>query len=343
MSASLEFVAHLLGEAAVEEGRCIPVLLDGQPVTLGVACEEAGEVAARRRTPLVLVATSCGPVELPDGLAVVRVDGDPLGLAAADLSVSLGGEAHVDHAGLSPASAAELTRRFLSLLPASAAARPPVSAGNLTDCVPFALDAPYEIEAVLEAILDGTEGLVELRAGEAPEVVIGLGRLNGIGIGVVASRAGWNAGRLTSQGCRKVARVVGLCGRLHRPVLFLVDSAGLASAATDEQADLERLAHSLITVHSAVVPKLVLILGRAYGLAATMLAAVGARADYVGAWPRASLAMSAPGDETEVAQASVMRAARSGDVLDVIEPDRTRDVLIDVIGLMRGERTYNRG
>lgn len=193
MSEALELAAHLLGDVTVEAGRPLLGLVDGRPVTVAVACDDAAAVAARRGTPLVLIDGDCGPVRLPGGQAVVRVDGSPLGLAAADLSVGLGDAALVDHPGLSPAAGAELTRRFLSLLPATGAAHPPAGVRRLTERVPLALDGRYEVEAVLDGILDGGEGWIELRRGVAPEVVTGLGRLGGIGIGIVASRAAVDA------------------------------------------------------------------------------------------------------------------------------------------------------
>ena len=91
--------------------------------------------------------------------------------------------------------------------------------------------------------------------------------------------------------------------------------------------------------------KVAVVTGRAVGLAATVMCAVGARADAVVPWPRAHFALAAdppltPGSDA-AGLAAVERAAREGDVVDVIPPDDTRHRVVELLELLRGQRDYS--
>ena len=90
--------------------------------------------------------------------------------------------------------------------------------------------------------------------------------------------------------------------------------------------------------------KIVVVTGRAIGLGATVMGAVGARADVVLPWPRAAFALADPiatnGTGATTRAASAMRAAVAGDLMDVISPDDTRQKIIEMLELLRGPSEY---
>jgi len=281
---------------------------------------------------------------------VVVAAASPWAVAGADLGLLVGERGPSDHAGLDEAGAADLVRRFLylsvGLQPSldEAPTEPPRPGPSLIELVPFAIDGAYDAEAVLAAVVDGGRW-VELAAGAAPEVLTAVARLGGRPVGVTVSNPAHDGGRLTPAGCARVERLLDWCERGGRPWVSLVDSAGVAAAPTGpDAAGQEILRRAAARARSAEVTKLAVVVGRAVGLAATVLGAVGARADLVLPWPRAQLSLTPPPpgfDPAEAARlAAADRAATEGDLLDVIHPDETRARLIELLDLVRGRREY---
>ncbi len=369
----------------------LPVLIAGSPATLsvgatGLVTERAYRLAAQRATPLITIRTADPssppplllgtPAELTWSLElaglVPRVvlaippltEAMTLELASADLSLVLQVDeapaqliAQADHT-VSPSRAASLLREFLTLLPRSADHGPlrtepnPPSEADLLQLVPFEIDGAYSMDEVVSSLLDAGHWL-PLRTASAPEVLTALGRLDGHPVGLVASRPALDNGRLTAAGCGKVARHVKLCDAFHLPIIFLVDTEGIAASGDDGRPTLEIVEAAINATFTATIPKATVIVGRAYGLGALIMAAVAGRADYVAAWPRAELALLAPSEvatssggpppDDHHQQAAVRRAARSGAILDVIHPAATRSSLASMLELLRGEKRYNRG
>ncbi|MEZ5266899.1 MAG: carboxyl transferase domain-containing protein [Acidimicrobiales bacterium] len=349
----------------------------GVPVTVATdltAAVPALATAARRATPLLIVtAPGEGPTAAPPlavghrpapWVPVVAVGRSPWAVVGADLSILLDADGPADHTDQDPAMAAGLVRRFLGLLrPAAAsptAASPagaspagaaPARSASLTELVPFVPDAPYDIAAVLDAIVDAP-GMLPL--GERGAVLGGLARLGGRTVVVVASDAAHAGGRLDPSALRTVARLTELAASADLPIVSLVDSAGLlpAAAALD---DVTTLLGTLGSVWASPATQVTVVLGRAHGAAATVLGAVGARADIVVAWPRPPSPAPTPPAPTRrarprrpdpagstadpvdpVERASAWAAARDGALLDIIAPDETRARLIEALDVLRG-------
>ncbi len=357
----------------------------GRPVTVAQALTaEARAVAAQRGTPLLVVVGPPGPADRSapgapgaTGGAVVRpwpvvvAASSPWALTGADLGLLVGDAGPADHDELDEAAAADLVRRFLDLCsdslpegqphdPAPPAADDQagrdkagsdqagsidaLAGPSLIDVVPFAIDGAYDPRAVLAAVVDGGRW-VELAAGAAPEVLTAVARLGGRSVGLTVSCPDGNGGRLTPAGCARVERLLDWCERGGRPWVSLVDTAGVAIPA--QAASRETLRRAAARARRAEVTKLAVVVGRAVGLGATVLGAVGARADLVLPWPRAQLSLTPPPPDlppVEIARlAAALRAATEGDLLDVIHPDETRARLIEALELLRGRRAYGTG
>lgn len=162
----------------------------------------------------------------------------------------------------------------------------------MTAVVPFGLDECYDLGAVLDAVFDGGAGRVDFGAPDGQdEVVTALARLDGVTVGVVQPRrapAGSDRPWRVSP-----YRPACVCACRYLPLVFVVDSIALAAECFAGLVELSALRQTLAT--ATVVPaaplKPVVISGRAQGLAATLVGAVVARADYVAAWPRAQIAL----------------------------------------------------
>lgn len=326
-------------------------VLDGRPLTVTARLSaRALAVAAERGTPLLVVdpdREAPGPgVAITGGPGrarpwpVVVLAASPWAVAGADLGLLVGERGPADADGLDEAAAAEVVRRFLDRSADGPPAEPDRSR-SLIDVVPWPIDEPWPAEEVLAALVDGG-GWVELAAGAADEVLTVAARLGGRSVGVAVSRPGADGGRLGPDGWARVERLVEWCERGGRPFVSLVDSAGIVGP--DTAVDLDLLRRVAARVRRAEVTKLAVVVGRAVGLAATILGPVGARADLVVAWPRARFALAPPPPGLDPGEAdrlaSVDRAATEGDLLDVIHPDRTRAVLVELLDLVRGRREH---
>ncbi|MEZ5410869.1 MAG: carboxyl transferase domain-containing protein [Acidimicrobiales bacterium] len=272
---------------------------------------------------------------------VVVAASSPWAVAGADCGLLVGEQGPADRSGLDEPAAADLIRRFLDLSVGERPVEPAPAGPSLIEIVPFAVDAAYDPEAVLAAVVDGGRW-VELAAGAAPEVLTVVARIGGRPVGVTMSRPAGNGGLLTPAGCARVERLLDWCERGGRPWVSLVDTAGVETGA--DAISQEALRRAAARARSAEVTKLAVVVGRAVGLAATVLGAVGARADLVLPWPRARLSLTPPPPDLDPAEAGRLaaadRAATEGDLLDVIHPDETRARLIELLDLVRGRREY---
>lgn len=343
--------------------------VDGGPVSIVVppadgasrlaALTAALEVAARRHSPLVVLdphpaGTERSGVPLPLAVRpggagrwvpVVAVGVDPWAVAGADLGVLIGTGGPFARRTASVPEAAALARRFLAgLRPGLVAPVEPVVRTPLTELVPFETGAAYAMAPVLDAIVDAP-GLLALDDDAGLGIRTGTARLGGRAVGVLAADPATEAGRLGVAACRAIVRLAELCTAAHLPLLSFVDSAGLRAEPIGDE-----LLRTLRTMWAAPMPKVVVVTGRAEGAAAALLGAVGVRADFVAAWPRARFAgpEADPGPDGSDGPggrdaASVWAAALDGALLDVIAPAETRRRLVEVLDVYRGAERFDHG
>ncbi len=344
-------VLHALGLRSIDDPRSVPLAsISGRSVSVSMAWSaEAAELAARRATALLVVSGHNGSFIPPDPLdhvdrrglwPLVVVTDSPDQAAVADFGILVAPEGGADHAKIDESAAADLVARFLDVtFPAQAAE--PASSQSLLDIVPFPIDSPYDPAELLLALVDGPDW-IELDADGSPEVMTVAARIGGQPVGIAASNPGLAAGRLSPDGCARVDRLRSWCSRGCRPLVSLVDTAGVDPLGTvDDVVALRRAASGM---RGATMAKIVVVTGRAIGLGATVMGAVGARADVVLPWPRAAFALADPiaahGTGATARAASAMRAAEAGDLTDVIHPDDTRQKIIEMLALLRGPSEY---
>lgn len=163
--------------------------------------------------------------------------------------------------------------------------------GDLVDIVPADVKKPYDMHQVIGRVVDAGS-FMETKAGFAPNLITGFGRLNGLAVGIIANQPKVMAGSLTVKASDKSARFIRFCDCFNIPLVFLVDIPGYMPGIDQEHAGI--IHHGAKVVYAfceATVPKISLLLRKAYG--GGILAMGGYKdlgADLVMAWPNAQVA-----------------------------------------------------
>ena len=297
-----------------------------------------------------------------------EVDFETLGGARAHASVS--GVAHL--VGADEDESLALTRRLLGYLPANNAELPPrLPSSDPAERADPALDAlvpvedtqAYDIRQALTRILD-LDTFFEIHASFAPNAVVGLARLYGQVVGVVANQPAWLAGVLDIDASDKIARFVRFCDAFNIPLLTFVDCPGFMPGTVQEHGGIIRHGAKIVYAYSeATVPKICVVTRKAYGGAYIVMSSKYVRTDLVYAWPTAEIAvLGAEGavnilyrkrlaraedaDEIRARFVGEFRekfgspyvAAASGHVDDVILPSETRARLIAALDFLRDKQ-----
>jgi propionyl-CoA carboxylase beta chain len=291
----------------------------------------------------------------------------------------LGGAAtHAAKSGVAHFTAAdeeaclEDARYLLSFLPQNNRERPPLTTAtdpsgredaDLDTLIPDNPNKPYDMHDVIRRVLDDGEFL-EVQERFATNIVCGFARLGGNAVGVVGNQPSSLAGVLDIDASNKAARFVRTCDAFNIPLVTFVDVPGFLPGTAQEWGGIIRHGAKLLYAFAeATVPKLTVITRKAYGGAYDVMSSKHIRADFNFAWPTAEVAVmgpegavniiyrdSSPAERAELIAdyterfANPYTAAERGYVDDVIEPRRTRPVLIDALqtALTKAERRPTR-
>jgi acetyl-CoA carboxylase carboxyltransferase component len=198
-------------------------------------------------------------------------------------------------------AAIEAARAYLSYMPQSFASRPlPVEAsepayrGSLDAIVPEDESKAFDMYALVAGLLDD-RSFFEIKPEFAREVITGLGRLDGAVVGVVANQPMHKGGVLFVDSSDKVARFVWLCDAFNIPLVFLADVPGFMIGSAVERQGIIRHGAKLITaVSEATVPKICVVVRKAYGAGLYAMAGPGFEPDATIALPTARIAVMGP-------------------------------------------------
>jgi propionyl-CoA carboxylase beta chain len=214
----------------------------------------------------------------------------------------------------------------------------------------------YDIKHVIERVVDDGEFL-EIQPYFAENIVCGFARLGGQSVGIVGNQPRSLAGVLDIDSSTKAARFVRTCDAFNVPLVTFVDVPGFLPGTSQEWGGIIRHGAKLLYAYAeATVPKLAVITRKAYGGAYDVMSSKHIRADFNFAWPTAEVAVMGPegavnivfrnelveAEDPEARRAELIAdyrerfanpytAAERGYVDDVIEPRRTRPVLIDAL------------
>ena len=161
----------------------------------------------------------------------------------------------------------------------------------LDTLIPDSASQPYDMHTVIKAVLDDAEFL-ETQALFAPNIVCGLGRVDGRSVGVVANQPLHYAGCLDIDASEKAARFVRTCDAFNIPILTFVDVPGFLPGTDQEWNGIIRRGAKLLFAYAeATVPKVTVITRKAYGGAYDVMGSKHLRADVNLAWPTAQIAV----------------------------------------------------
>ncbi len=263
-------------------------------------------------------------------------------------------------------------RRLLSFLPQNNVDDPPIRASQdppdrmearLGDIVPAEPNKPYDMKEIVRLVVDEGD-FFEVHEHFAPNIVVGFARLDGRPVGVVGNQPAALAGVLDIKSSTKGARFVRFCDAFNIPLVTFEDVPGFLPGTEQEWGGIIRHGAKLLYAYcEATVPKLTVVVRKAYGGAYDVMSSKHIRGDYNVAWPGAELAvMGADGavsiiyrkeidaakdaakaraklvDEYNEKFANPYVAAGLGYLDDVIEPQETRPRLIRALRMLAHKR-----
>ncbi|GMG97584.1 acyl-CoA carboxylase subunit beta [Tepidimicrobium xylanilyticum] len=237
---------------------------------------------------------------------------------------------------------------------------------RLDEIVPLNPNKPYEMKEVIELIADDNQ-FFEIQPYYAQNIITGYIRLNGKTIGVVANQPRILAGCLDINASDKAARFIRTCDAFNIPLLNLVDVPGFLPGTDQEYGGIIRHGAKMLYAYSeATVPKVTLIIRKAYGGAYLAMCSKDLGADQVLAWPTAEIAVMGPEgaaniifkhdiaaseNPIETRQQKIKEyrdtvanpyiAAERGFIDDVIVPSTTRPRLISAFDMLESKRETN--
>jgi methylmalonyl-CoA carboxyltransferase large subunit len=197
------------------------------------------------------------------------------------------------------ADALHSCRRLLSFLPSNNAEDPPrlecslglEGAPDLADVVPTLQKLPYDVRDVIVRVLDNAD-FFEIQPEFAPNIVIGFARIQGRSVGVIANQPSVLAGAIDINASDKAARFIRFCNAFNISLLTFVDAPGFLPGVEQEYGGIIRHGAKLLFAYSAAtVPKLTVVLRKAYGGAYIAMCCKDLGADRVFAWPTAQIAV----------------------------------------------------
>jgi acetyl-CoA carboxylase carboxyltransferase component len=340
------------------------VLLSGVVPQIAVICGPCAGGAAyspalmdfiiMTKTNAFMFITGPEVIKAVTGKAVTMED---VGSAAMHSSVS----GNVHFIADDEAHAIDLVRRLLSYLPANNSEDPPHRPSTdialtedlrVNEMIPDDSSKPMDVRGVIGCLVDDGEFL-EVHANFAGNIIVGFARIEGIVVGLIANQPTVRAGTLDIDSSDKGARFIRTCNAFNIPLVTLVDVPGFMPGIEQERGGIIRHgAKMLFAYASATVPKITVIMRKAYGGSYLAMCSQEMGADFVFAWPTAEIAvMGAEGainilyskelkeaeNRKEKAKelaaayraefASPYVSAANGYITDVIDPATTRSAV----------------
>ena len=274
-----------------------------------------------------------------------------VGSAAAHATIS----GNIHFVADNDAHAIAIVQKLLSFIPSNNIMDPPHDLSQplvldedpgMDDLVPDDAKNPLDVKTVIGRLVDNAD-FFEVQMDFAKNIVVGFGRVQGIVVGIIANQPQFKAGTLDIDASDKAARFIRFCNIFNIPIVTLVDTGGFLPGVAQERGGIIRHgAKMLFAYGAATVPKITVIMRKAYGGAYLAMCSQDLGADLVFAWPCAEIAvMGAEGavkilykreidkDPSCAAKliadyrakfASPYQAASKGMITDVIRPSQTR-------------------
>ncbi len=264
-------------------------------------------------------------------------------------------------------------KKLISFLPQNNSEQPPKLTTdddpnrldhNLINIIPENALQPYDMKEIIHSIVDNHE-FFEVHELFASNIIVGYCRLNGNVVGIVANQPMHLAGALDIDSSNKASRFIRFCDAFNIPIITLVDTPGYMPGSNQEHNGIIRHGSKLLYAYcEATVPRITLVIGKAYGGAYIAMGSKNLRTDVNYAWPTARCAVLggeaavkimnrkdlAASDDPESLKKELMDeytqkfenpyvAASHGTVDNVIDPAETRPMLIKALEMLANKRS----
>lgn len=331
-----------------------------------------GAVYSPAITDFVLMVEKTSQMFITGPKVIETVTGEKISsedLGGAKVHNSISGNAHFR--AKTEEEVIEQVRKLLSYLPQNNEEKPPVVEvtddddyrPDLTDVIPFDTVRPYDVRKVIEQVVD-TDSFMEVQPDFAKNIVVGLARIKGEVVGLVCNQPKFMAGGLDIDSSDKASRFIRFCDAFNIPLITFEDVSGFFPGVKQEHGGIIRHGAKILFAYSeATVPKLTVILRKAYGGAYVALNSKSIGADLVFAWPNAEIAVMGPQGAANIIFAKEINnsenpeetraqkieeykqkfsnpyvAASKGMVDDVIDPRETRIKIIQALEILRTKK-----
>ncbi len=195
---------------------------------------------------------------------------------------------------------------------------------KLQDIVPEDSQKPYDVVEVISEIIDDG-AFLEVQSDFARNIVVGYGRLDGHTVGIIGNQPNFLAGCLDIDASVKAARFIRFCDAFNIPLLTLVDVPGFLPGANQEWGGIIRHGAKLLYAYSeSTVPKMTVVMRKAYGGAYDVMCSKHIRGDYNIAWPTAQLAVMGADGAVQIIHRNRIQNSRN--------PDQERERLVEEYG-----------
>lgn len=233
---------------------------------------------------------------------------------------------------------------------------------SILDILPESSKKPYDMHEVIKRIVD-QEQFLEIKPKFAKNLIVGFGRICGASMGIVANQPMVLGGALDVDSADKAARFINLCDAFNVPLLFLQDVPGfMVGSKVERQGIIRHGAKMLYAVSRASVPKLTVVIRKAYGAGYYVMCGRGYEPDGLVAWPSAEISlmgaegavsiifrkeMAAAKDKEKLAkelinryqeEISIEKAAASAYIDDIIDPRDTKKWITKILKLAEKKR-----
>jgi acetyl-CoA carboxylase carboxyltransferase component len=234
---------------------------------------------------------------------------------------------------------------------------------ELRDVLPGSPNLPYDMKRIITSIVDGGD-FMEVHAAFAQQITVGFARIDGHSVGIVANQPNVLAGVLDIDSSEKAARFVRTCDAFNIPLVTFVDVPGYMPGTEQEYGGIIRHGAKLLYAFcEATVPRISVVIRKAYGGAYVVMNSKSIGADLAYAWPTAELAVMGAGGAVEIVHrrdllasddpqtlrkqlvgqyeeeyVSPYIAAERGFIDDVVDPAETRRLICRSLELLRSKR-----
>jgi acetyl-CoA carboxylase carboxyltransferase component len=222
-----------------------------------------------------------------------------------------------------------VVKQYLSFFPSNCEQRPPLREASdpadrmserLLDLVPESSRQPYDMYEVIREIVDDGE-ILDIKPKFAKTIITCLARFGGRSAGIVANQPKQLGGILENDSADKAARFINLCDAFNIPLVFLQDVPGFMVGSKVEHAGIIRHgAKMLYAVSRATVPKVTVIVRKAYGAGYYVMCGKAYEPDLIVAWPTAEISVMGPEGAVNIIGRSAIEASD--------DPDATREQML---------------